>query len=53
MGAALGFGGRAGGAERLKAELKFDEGDDGAIFLGGSTGGGAVEVNPAKSSSAK
>ena len=53
MGAALGLGGRAGGAERLNAELKFDEGDDGEFLLGGNTGGGAVEVNPAKSFSAK
>jgi hypothetical protein len=40
-----------GGAERLKAELRFDEGGGVDLLVGGGTGE-AVDENPAKQSSA-
>jgi hypothetical protein len=43
--------GMDGGAERLKAELRLDEGDPVGILVGGGTGG-AGDENPAKPSSA-
>jgi hypothetical protein len=51
LGAAIGFCGAAGGAERLNAELRLDDWGGDESFVGGGAGG-AGDVNPAKSSSA-
>lgn len=51
LGTAVVLDGMAEGAERLNAELKFDEGEVVGVLVGGGAGG-AGDANPAKSSSA-
>jgi hypothetical protein len=50
--AAVGLDGAVDGADRLKAELRLDDGTGEETLVGGGTGGGAGDANPAKSSSA-
>jgi hypothetical protein len=47
-----GLEGAAGGAERLNAELKFDDGEGDETLVDGGAGGGAGDVKPEYSSSA-
>jgi hypothetical protein len=49
LGRAVDLDGATAGAERLNAELKFDDGDGVGTLVGGGTGG-AGDANPAKSS---
>ena len=53
MDAAAGFEDVVDGAERLKADLKLEDGDGEETLVVGCTGGGAGDAKPAKSSSAK
>jgi hypothetical protein len=50
LGRAVDLDGATTGAERWNAELKFDDGDGVGTLVGGGTGGGAEDANPAKSS---